>query len=380
MAYAFINANEINCPICQDILNDPLECSVCAANYCRKCINKVIERNEKKKLNNECPLCKSELLLFENTEFRQILQKQIHLFCKKCHKLLVAQNEEHNKKCKLFKCRVCKKEYYSEEFIKHIMDEHKENVLKLSNKNFKGEPFQKEIYASVLYESKLIEFTTSINSNNIIDKTDSNKKIYNNKLSNKDNNIDHDSTTNNNTQESSNNSIANGNNSDSFPDSNKFPSGQDRDKVNYNEGEYINLFRPKNEIPYPNENIKIPSVKILSKNKLYYCGNKTYLNCDCCPDGRCKENNCLCKDCMDLNKKVKFLGDYYLINKHARAAKFGYGSFRCLGIYIKTNEINGIKMKTKIQCKNPNDPCPGCQALNKLYKQYLSPDIYNAFQ
>ncbi len=83
---------------------------------------------------------------------------------------------------------------------------------------------------------------------------------------------------------------------------------------------------------------------------------------------------------MDLNKKVKFLGDYYLINKHARAAKFGLGSFRCLGIYIKMNEINGIKMKTKIQCKNPNDPCPGCQALNKLYKQYLSPDIYNAFQ
>ena len=393
MAYGFVNENEINCPICKDILNDALECSKCGTNYCRQCINKVIETNEKKKLNNECPLCKKKLELFENIVFRQILLKQIQFYCKKCHKPFLDQNiyEEHIKKCKLFKCRVCHKQYCSIEFFKHIMDEHKEIVLKFSNKKFKGNPFLKEINASVLYENKLIEFTTPINLNNIIDKTDSNKKFDNNKLINKDNNISSDSNTNNNTQENSNiisNSNSNSNNnsvgnveihSDSFPGS-KYPLGQDVKKVNYKEGDYINLFRPKNEIPYPNDNIKIPSDKNLSNNQLYYCGKKTNLNCDCCPDGRCKEKNCICKDCMDFNKKVKFLGDHYLINKHARAAKFGYGSFRCLGTYIKLIEINGIKNKQKIQCKSPNDPCPGCQALNSLYKQYLSPDIYNTFQ
>ena len=34
------------------------------------------------------------------------------------------------------------------------------------------------------------------------------------------------------------------------------------------------------------------------------------------------EKNCLCQSCMKFNKEVKYLKDYYLINKYARAAKF----------------------------------------------------------
>ena len=383
MAYAYIVEDEITCPICYQILDDPIECILCNTNYCRQCINNVKESNKKKNIQNICPLCKGELILNENKVFRTILQQKIQDICKKCRKPFPDKNElnEHIKKCKLFKCRICHVKYYTDEFITHIMDNHKENILKFSNKNFKGDPFAKEINNSTIYNQKKIEFSTIIDPNNNIFQTDINKKIeyneYNIANNNKSNsNSNSNNNTNNNSNENSNNSNSIGN---SGFESNNFPIGKDYMQVNYVEGEYINYFRPNNEIPYPNEQIKVPADKNLSNNKLYYCGKKTNLNCECCPDGRCKEKNCLCQSCMKFNKEVKYLKDYYLINKYARAAKFKYTSFRCLGQYFKINEVNGIKTKQKIKCNFPNDPCPGCKALNQLYTQYLTPEIYNNF-
>ena len=41
---------------------------------------------------------------------------------------------------------------------------------------------------------------------------------------------------------------------------------------------------------------------------------------------------------------------------------------------------NYIKLKKQLKCIPPNESCPGCKALNKLYKKYLSPETYNNFK
>ena len=313
MAYALVKEDNLNCSICYGILRDPIECIHCTINYCRECVDKIKDSNKKKNLPDLCPLCKKEWILKENTIFRDFLTKQIKSFCSICKKPYISL-EDHKPKCKEYKCKVCEKKFYTDDFMRHLMNSHKQIVLNLSNSNFKGDPFPKK-------------------------NKEPSKKI------------------------------------------NEFLSigiGIEKNKANYIEGEYINLFRPNNEIPLPNENISIPSYLFLASNNLYYCGKKTNLNCGCC-NGLCKIGNCLCKRCMEFNKELKYLKPYYLINKYARAAKYGFGSFWCMGEYINYSEVNGIKMKKCIQCMHPNNPCPGCQTLNKLYKEYLSPEVYEKF-
>ena len=45
------------CPIIPHILEDPMKCNVCEAHFCRKCLEKALE------LNNKCPLCRTEIEL-----------------------------------------------------------------------------------------------------------------------------------------------------------------------------------------------------------------------------------------------------------------------------------------------------------------------------
>ena len=149
-----------------------------------------------------------------------------------------------------------------------------------------------------------------------------------------------------------------------------FPLGQDYQKIDYKDGEYINYWHLHNEIPKPNDELEIPNNMNLADNNLYYCGKKTNLNCGCC-DGICKKGNCICVECMEFNKKVKFLSPYYLINKKARAARLDNGKFRCCYKYLNKINLNGNIMEKKTQCKFPNNPCPQCQILNKLQKKYF---------
>ena len=340
MAYAYIKEDELICPICYLFLKDPIECSNCHANFCRKCVEDVKETNKRKNNPNKCPMCNNKWELEENEVFRTVIDEKIQLICEKCRKPFQKKNlfDEHVKKCKEYICKICHEKYYTEKFLKHIMDSHKEIVLNCSNKNFKGDPFPK-VTNTIIHPNTKPKDLNSENSSDVDPKSQNEDNSF---LS-------------------------------------KFPKGIDVKKSNYTKGEYINLFRPNNEIPIPNEQLPIPIDKILSRNNLYYCGRQTHLNCKCCPDGRCKENNCLCKSCMDFNKKIKSLKDYYLINKHARAAKYVYGSFRCLGEYISLVEVNGFKMKKPAKCTYPNEPCSGCKVLNELYKKYLSPEVYNQF-
>ena len=342
MAYAFIQEDELICPICYLFLEDPIECIYCQTNFCKHCVKELIEYNKRKNNPNNCPLCQKEWKLKENEIFRTIINEKIQLICQKCKKPFQNQNllDEHIKKCKKYKCKICHENYFTDNFLKHIIDSHKEIIINISNRNFKGDPFPKVINTVIHPNAKPNEFNSK-NSNDETSKSEINEK-------------------------------------NKFMFS-KYPEGNDVNKVNYEKGDYINYFRPKNEIPYPNDNIKIPSDKNLSNNNLYYCGRKTNINCECCPDGRCKQNNCLCKSCMDFNKKIKYLKDYYLINKYGRASKYVLGSFRCFGEYTSFSEVNGIKMKKTLKCIFPNEPCSGCHTLNKLYKKYLSPDIYNKF-
>ena len=52
---------------------------------------------------------------------------------------------------------------------------------------------------------------------------------------------------------------------------------------------------------------------------------------------------------MELNKQIKNLNYYYLINKQGRAAKLDNGKFRCRYKYDCIENINGNKMETNFR-------------------------------
>ena len=143
MAIAIVNEDNLNCSICYGILRDPIECIHCTINYCRECVNKTKDSNKKKNLPDLCPLCKKEWKLKENTIFRDLLTKQIKSICSICKKPYI-NLEEHKPKCKEYKCKVCEKKFYTDDFMRHLMNSHKQIVLNLSNSNFKGDPFPKK--------------------------------------------------------------------------------------------------------------------------------------------------------------------------------------------------------------------------------------------
>ena len=133
MAFCIIQDDEIYCSICYDILNDPIECQECQTNFCRECVEVVKKKNKEKKIENKCPLCQKEQNLKENIVFREILLKNIQRICKKCKKLFSNKNDfdEHIKKCKLYKCKICHKIKFinDDEFLQHIKDNHKEIII-----------------------------------------------------------------------------------------------------------------------------------------------------------------------------------------------------------------------------------------------------------
>jgi hypothetical protein len=305
MAFAILDDdNDFICPICCNILNEPIDCQKCQKSFCKSCVKEIKDNNKKNNIEDLCPLCKSKWELIENNAFNKILISALKFRCPNCKYCFKTQEEFdiHRIKCKKYKCKICHQEFEFEELIKHLLITHKQLVINKFN-SFSKEKSKKYIQSVV-------------------------------------------------------------------PKSN-YPIGQDYKNINYKEGEYINYWHVNNEIPFLNSELQIPNDVKLGKNNLYYCGKNTNLNCGCC-DGICKEGNCLCINCMELNKQYKYLNPYYLINKKARAAKLDNGKFRCRYKYFCTECMNGNTMKKETQCKFPNNPCDACQVLNKLYKKYFN--------
>ena len=57
----------VNCPICNKIINKPMQCSICENNFCEKCINEYIKKS------NTCPFNCQNLKVLEKEYFNVCL-------------------------------------------------------------------------------------------------------------------------------------------------------------------------------------------------------------------------------------------------------------------------------------------------------------------
>ena len=144
-------------------------------------------------------------------------------------------------------------------------------------------------------------------------------------------------------------------------------------KVNLENEEIANIENEDSLIQIQIDNI--PKNCYLNKDMdLYFCYSNTNINCKCCPNHICQPGNCLCKTCMDLNKKYHGLKFYHLINKAGRAARYSK-HFHCYCKFIKqhTDENNNI-FYNQFYCGRIQY-CDACQVLDELMEYYLSPEI-----
>ena len=91
----------ITCPICLDIVWDPVDCSKCGFIFCENCIDESIE-----KVDDSCPICKNSP--FQTTECKTI-KKLLAKFKFRCPNIPCDVNPEysdfldHLEKCKFRK-------------------------------------------------------------------------------------------------------------------------------------------------------------------------------------------------------------------------------------------------------------------------------------
>ena len=128
-----IDEDNFTCPIHYGILNEPCECESCKNNFCKKCINDFIKKQ------NKCPLCKASPFSYrENTSLKRILN-EIKFICQNCGKSFKTEDEysSHIEICIIEKyvCIICEKEFNENYFFDHIIKTHKSDIISLMNKN-----------------------------------------------------------------------------------------------------------------------------------------------------------------------------------------------------------------------------------------------------
>ena len=99
--------DEITCEICQGILIRPKQCISCETNYCEKCINNWLSRN------NSCPKRCSEFSIKESSKLMKKLLDKLVIQCKLCKNNFNYETFvfKHFEKCaeerKMIKCPFC---------------------------------------------------------------------------------------------------------------------------------------------------------------------------------------------------------------------------------------------------------------------------------
>ena len=136
----------------------------------------------------------------------------------------------------------------------------------------------------------------------------------------------------------------------------------------------------ENEDSLIRNKIDVPNKCVLDEGMdLFFCYSNTGNQCSCCNDHIYKPGNCLCKNCMELNKKYHGLKNHYLINKAGRAARYSRRHFHCYCKFIKQviNE-NGNVFNNKFFCGDITY-CPACSSLDELMDYYLG-DVANTLR
>ena len=138
--------------------------------------------------------------------------------------------------------------------------------------------------------------------------------------------------------------------------------------VNQGEKAYETQITPK--VPPIVHDVQIPNTYKQGTNKIYYCGQKTNLNCGCC-EGFCIEGQCICPKCMQFNKKIRNIPDSQYINKRGFLSIPKNGIFCCERTFeIAFTNVYGKLFVKEVRCGNLNMPCPDCQVIKKLLSKY----------
>ena len=312
------NLNVLNCEICEDILTNPLECENCHFCFCRKC------KEEK------CQKCKHKNFI-ENNGLKKILE-QVNFPCQNnCGKIFKTRNQlkKHYLFCKggQSKCVLCNQNFNCFDFLEHVIQMHKNNIVELFDKNSLLNKSGKGLFYLVNKEKK--SDTYSFN-----DKYYLQENQINNHNSNKNNN---------NEDVKSIDILVNS-------DLNNLKLGKTKEI---------------NQVYETNDPLKL--------NNLYYCGSSK-LTCNCCSDKKCRSGNCFCVDCMIKNIQKKKIKKGKLINKKGIiASKYKEKYFCGINFICKTENFNEKRNET-IKCQY-NKCCKECADLTancKIYEDRLN--------
>ena len=306
------------CMIHDGILIDPVTCQDCNNNFCNECAT------DSKKRKDNCPYCGHNPFNFERNNILRNLINSMVLICNKCGRKFEKNEEkeydDHILKCVKLSCLLCKKDFYNtNDFSEHILkDNYHLNIISL--------------------------------------KFDTNISIQN---------------------ENSSNGILPGIYQDPSKPRHYLNLLNKARKVDISKEQNINF---ENVDSLIQNNINVPKECVLNPEMdLYFCYQKTNLNCKCCKDQICQPGNCLCKRCMNLNKEYHGLKMHYLINKAGRAARYSKRHFHCYCKYIKqVKNDNGNVFNNKFFCGDITY-CPPCLNLNDLMDHYLG-DLANVLR
>ena len=125
----------------------------------------------------------------------------------------------------------------------------------------------------------------------------------------------------------------------------------------------ITAFLKKDEI-YINSKDEVNNTKnYISLLGLYFCGENIEIkNENKIITMKCEPNEFMCKQCMELNKKLYNINDKYLININGRIAKKNKGTYHCFGHFLSGNQIEDCIVKFT---------CKSCKILNLLSEYYF---------
>ncbi|CAG9336223.1 RNF151_2 [Blepharisma stoltei] len=122
-----VNA-ELICEICSDVLEDPMECSVCQTNFCKTCIEDWSKRR------NECPK-RCKLALQKPHRFLKQILGNLKIYCQNkndgCEAVINLENlvKHENDEC-LFKRVKCRYLDCNVFLAKNIIEEHEKDCVK----------------------------------------------------------------------------------------------------------------------------------------------------------------------------------------------------------------------------------------------------------
>jgi hypothetical protein len=92
---------------------------------------------------------------------------------------------------------------------------------------------------------------------------------------------------------------------------------------------------------------------------LFFCGKNIKLNENTIK--KCAPNEFICKNCVEINKKIYNLKNHYLINIYGRISKKNKGVYHCFGNFLVNNQIE--ECITSYVCK-------ACSFLNSFRDYY----------